>query len=304
MLVDRDSRSGSCLALTQRMSRRARLRVLLAEPPDRPLLGDVLAPGERVAALARRARCAARWRSRPSAAAAGRRSGVRWSIVTCAAVLGHRRDQRDGGRAAADDHDPLAGVVEVLGPVLRVDDRAGEALAAREVRGVALVVAVVAAGAEEPAGGQRAARSPVSVRSTSTVQRASSRDQAAPTHLVVVADVRGRCRSRRRSPAGRRGSRSAVGDRLLVPPRLELVAERVQVGVRADARVAEQVPGAAGRVAGLEDRVASCRVLAPQVVGGADAGDARRRRSGRRRARSRRGGHGVAPASAMYSTRR
>src|SRR3712207_8761366 len=47
-----------------------------------------------------------------------------------------------------------------------------------------------------------------------------------------------------------------VGDRLLVPPRLELVAERVQVGVRPDAGVAEQVPGAARRLAGLQDREA------------------------------------------------
>ena len=42
--------------------------------------------------------------------------------------LGHRGDERHRGRAAADHHDALAGVVEVLGPVLRVDDLAPEAL--------------------------------------------------------------------------------------------------------------------------------------------------------------------------------
>ena len=66
----------------------------------------------------------------------------------------------------------------------------------------------------------------------------------------------------------------AAGDRVLVPPRLELVAEGVQVGVRADAGIGEQVPGAARRAARLQDRVRLARLLLLQVVGGADAGDA------------------------------
>jgi hypothetical protein len=63
------------------------------------------------------------------------------------------------------------------------------------------------------------------------------------------------------------------GDRVLVTPRPELVAERVQVRVRPDAGVAEQVPRAADRPARLEDRVLLPRVLALQVVRGAEAGD-------------------------------
>ena len=39
-------------------------------------------------------------------------------------VLGHRRDQRHRGRAAADHHHPLALVVGLLGPVLGMDDAA------------------------------------------------------------------------------------------------------------------------------------------------------------------------------------
>ena len=42
--------------------------------------------------------------------------------------LGHRGHQRHGGRAAADDHDAPAGVVEVVGPGLRVHEPAGEVL--------------------------------------------------------------------------------------------------------------------------------------------------------------------------------
>ena len=68
--------------------------------------------------------------------------------------LGHRRDERDRGGAAADHDDLLAGVVEVLGPGLRVHDRSGEAVHAGEVGLVALVVAVVAGAGEEEAGGE------------------------------------------------------------------------------------------------------------------------------------------------------
>ena len=66
----------------------------------------------------------------------------------------------------------------------------------------------------------------------------------------------------------------AVGDRLVGRPRPEPVAERVHVGVRADARVAEQVPGPAEVVARLEDRVAPPGLRVLQVPGGADAGEA------------------------------
>ena len=66
--------------------------------------------------------------------------------------LCHRRHQRHRRRAAADHQHPLAGVVEVLGPVLGMHDAPREALAAGELRREALVVAVVAgAGVEEVA---------------------------------------------------------------------------------------------------------------------------------------------------------
>src|SRR6185312_4728178 len=68
--------------------------------------------------------------------------------------------------------------------------------------------------------------------------------------------------------------RLAVGDRLRRRPRPEAVAERVHVGVRADPRVAEEVPGAADRLPRLEDRVALAGAALLQVVRGADPGDA------------------------------
>src|SRR5262249_52711881 len=68
--------------------------------------------------------------------------------------------------------------------------------------------------------------------------------------------------------------RRAVGDGLRLRPRPEPVAEGVHVRVGADARVAEQVPPAAERLARLE--VGVRRVLAERlhVVRRADAGDA------------------------------
>src|SRR3954451_17985779 len=68
--------------------------------------------------------------------------------------------------------------------------------------------------------------------------------------------------------------RGAVGDRLRVRPRPEGVAEGEHVRVRADTRVPEEVPGAADRAAGLQDRVRLVRAVLLQVTGGADAGQA------------------------------
>ena len=107
-------------------------------------------------------------------------------------------------------------------------------------------------------------------------------DHSARDDAVAEADRVDRCRT----PAPSRGCSSRIDGPsaidLAVVPRPERVAERVHVGVRADPRVAEQVPGAADRVARLEDRVALVRAVA--------AGGRRRRcRTARRRRSARRG---------------
>src|SRR5882757_4516983 len=66
-------------------------------------------------------------------------------------LLSQRRDQRHRRGAAADDHHLLALVVEILGPVLWMNNRALELVEAGEVWGVALVVVVVAGPEEEEA---------------------------------------------------------------------------------------------------------------------------------------------------------
>src|SRR6185295_1753812 len=69
--------------------------------------------------------------------------------------------------------------------------------------------------------------------------------------------------------------RRAGGDALLVLRRAERVAQRGDVRVRAHARKAEQVPGAADGAAPLEDGEAPRRAPRLQAVRGADAGEAR-----------------------------
>ena len=198
-------------------------------------------------------------------------------------LLGHRRDQRHGGRAAADHDDPLALVVEVLGPVLRVDHLALEALAAGELGRVALVVAVVAAAHREEAAGEAGAS-----RRCRCVRPRPSSARPAVDHCAETTRWLKRILSSIPSSLGGAPDvvedRGAVGDRLRLGPRLEAEAERVHVGVRADARVAEEVPGAAEVARAPRGSRSSCRGSAP-------AGDRRRRcrksrhrRSGRRRA--------------------
>ena len=63
-------------------------------------------------------------------------------------------------------------------------------------------------------------------------------------------------------------------DGVLVAPRLELVAEGVQIGIRSNPRIAEQIPRTAGCTARLEDGVGPVGVILLQVVRGTDAGDA------------------------------
>ena len=146
------------------------------------------------------ARSAGRW-SRSQSACLSRlgtaliQVGLRCSIVTCSARRRprrrqHRRHQGDRGRAAADDDDLLAGVVEVLGPELRVHDLAGEVLDAGERR--ACRSRRSRSSPRRSRGSRRSSwsrcrRRVVLERSASSGP--SSVEKSAPTHLGAVADV-------------------------------------------------------------------------------------------------------------------
>lgn len=186
--------------------------------------------------------------------------------------LGHRGHQGHCGGAAADHHHPLAGVVEVGGPVLRVHDPPREPLGAGEPRGVPGVVAVVAGAGEQEGTGQRDRLA--GVVALGVHRPAGARAvPVGPQHPVPEADVVGDA-VLVGGAADVVADRVALGDGLRVGPRLEGVAEGEHVGVRPDAGITEQVPGAADRVAGLQHRVRLLRAVAAQVAGGTHAGQA------------------------------
>ena len=182
----------------------------------------------------------------------------------------HRRDERDGGGAAADHDDVLTRIVEVGGPELRVDDAAGEALGALERGRVALVVIVIArAHAEEVARIAERAVGPVRLHRPARLGGGPARRQYLGAEAYVAVDA-----------VGLGGlldigaDRGAVGDRLGVRPGVEGEAERVHVAVRPDAGIAKQVPCPADAAARLEDGVRAVGAAFLQVEALADAGDA------------------------------
>src|ERR1700744_934393 len=65
-----------------------------------------------------------------------------------------------------------------------------------------------------------------------------------------------------------------VRDRLRLGPRLERIAQREHVAVGADAGIAKQIPGAADRLASLEDRKALGRAFRLEMIARTDAGQA------------------------------
>ena len=185
-------------------------------------------------------------------------------------VAGHGRHQGHGGGPTADDDDPLALPVQVLGPVLGVDDGPAEARLARELGPVALVVAVVAGVAPQEAAGHLLVLAGVGALDVDGPPGLAGRPRGGHDPSVeadLVLDPVG---------AGRRSDvlqdRRAVGDGLVAHPWLERVAEGEHVGVRPDAGVAEEVPRAADGAAGLEDGVGGAGTLRLEVAGAPDAG--------------------------------
>ncbi len=178
---------------------------------------------------------------------------------------GHRRGPR------ADHHHPLAGIVQILRPMLRMDDAALEVGLAGKLRPIALGVVVIArAHEQEIAGdlGRLGAGPPVVIHRPVRFGRTPG---GAPD-LVAVADV----------PIDAEGlgrvlqiveDRGAIGDGLGFLPGAKGKAQGVHVGVGADARIAEQVPGAPHGLAAFENRVGPPGAEGLQVIARADAGN-------------------------------
>ena len=187
-------------------------------------------------------------------------------------LFDQRRHQGHGGGATADHQDAPAAGGEVLRPVLRVNEGAGETLAAGEVRRVAGLVTVVAGAQHQHAAAQLHRLGLLAALHLQGPQGLGTIPLGAQ-HPVAVAD-----KAVDAMLAGGvldvAADRRAVGDGLWIGPGTEAVAEGVHVRVGADAGVAEQVPGATQGGAPLENGQALVRALAPEVAGGADAGQA------------------------------
>ena len=188
-------------------------------------------------------------------------------------VLGVRRHGRGKGRSgrARPDYDhPLTLVVEVRRPGLGMDDPALERRRARPFRGVALRMAKVALAHPEEVGGDPHRLSGGDLLRLDGPEVVGARPAGAHDP-VAVADVAIKVvlldhLAHVAQDFLSRGDRRAY-------PRLEPIAEGVEVAVGADAGVFVSQPGAAKALLGLQDDIAAVRALGLQVVGRTDAGD-------------------------------
>jgi hypothetical protein len=160
--------------------------------------------------------------------------------------------------------------------VLWVHNLTAESVATREFRGVALVVAVVPASAEDPVradlhqflGALRGAEALDIDRPARVITRPRrAQNLVVEPNFGVNAVLRDGFAQVGQNLVRRR-------DGILVAPGFELVAERMQIGVRTNPGISEQIPRATGCAACLKDGVRPAGVFLLQVVGGTDAGDA------------------------------
>ncbi len=160
----------------------------------------------------------------------------------------HRRDERNGRGAATNYHDALASIVEIFGPLLRVDHCSAKSRDTGPLRRVSIFVVVIAGTeVEEVASELDHCFVGLGLDGPACVVR---RPRGTP-HAMVVADrlvnvVLGSGFTN--VTENRRTSRH----RFVVAPRPEAITERVHVGIGAHARVAKQVPRAAHTFAPLE----------------------------------------------------
>ena len=197
----------------------------------------------------------------------GRRALQHGDVGAIVSDVGH---QRRGGGAGADHDHPLVPVVEVFRPVLRMDDAALERRHLRPVRRIALGMAVVTLAHPEETGGETQLLSGVGALGDDgpkvvRIRPVRRKDAMAVADMgveTVFGDHFGHIRF-----DFRRGGDRRTG------PRLEAIAEGVEIAVGADAGVAMRAPGAAEAILRFQRHEAGARALFGQVIGGADAGD-------------------------------
>ena len=186
------------------------------------------------------------------------------------AIPGHRRDQCRRSRAGADDDDALVLVVEIVRPILRMNDRALESRHVLPFGRIAFGMAIIALAHPEEVGGEAMGLAGVrpdgfdgpEVLLARPARRADPvliADMAAEiVFLDHLAHIFENLRRRRDRRAG---------------PRLEAVAEGMKVAVGADAGITVRPPGPAKALLGFEHDKTRPRTLPGQMVGGAHPRD-------------------------------
>ena len=180
---------------------------------------------------------------------------------------GHERGRRC---ARADDDDLLAGVVEVFRPGLRVDELALVLVHPGPFGGVAFRMAIVALAHPEEVGGEALRFAGVRARSVDSPTIVLARPPRGRDH-VFVTDVAGEAVLVDHVAHVLEDFFRACDRR--ARPRLEPIAERVEVAVGADARIAVRPPRAAEAIERFEHDETRARALLGQVIGRAHPGD-------------------------------
>ena len=172
----------------------------------------------------------------------------------------HRRHERHRRRPGTDHHHALAAVVEIVRPALRVHDRTLEPLDAWQLGRITALVRVVPRAHEEERARDLGRVSLIGAVRSNRPKPLVGRP-CCGVDVMPVADVTldgilvGRLLQ-----VGQ--DRLPTGDRLLMCPRLERVAQRVHVAVGSHPGIAEQVPRSAQPLATLEDHERPIRTLA------------------------------------------
>ncbi|MNO93284.1 hypothetical protein D3C76_848810 [compost metagenome] len=189
-----------------------------------------------------------------------------------AGLVGHRRNQRGSGGPAANDHDILVAIVQVLGPMLGMDPHTFEVVLPWKGGQKTLVMVVVAGAAEQESAGVMPDIPAGFVQHRQLPQAllaAPVRTEGPEAVMDLVGKAVLLCGVLDVAP-----DRGTVSQHLGAVPKAELVAVAEHVGVGADAWIAEQVPGSAHALTPFQNGEITVGELVHQMASRADAGQA------------------------------
>ncbi len=187
------------------------------------------------------------------------------------ASVGDCRHQRRCRRTRADHHDLLAVDGEIVGPALWVHDTAFELFCIRPFGREAFGMPIVALAHPEEVRGKSCRLAGVGPHRVDGPEIAIARP-ARGLNPVPVADMLAEIVLG--DDLAHVGEDFGCGRDRRADPRLEAVAEGMEIAVGADAGIAMREPGAAEALLALQDDEARIRKLLCQLIGTADAGDA------------------------------